>query len=306
MDSNGTISVVELNKCIYFSINKERYTPYTSFKGAFIIPEYYEEIISVKFAIDGADVHFGSVDMAKMTFKSGFYRLDISSRSYSLALGLNQPKPQINSSVTLDNLLSRNVALKNITYETGTKTVNYIYVLDNSTLWDAVVAYALKAYDKYPFIYKTNEIRINVPANAKLRSYDNNSIIEIYNGSTLSNLISHIHMRDTENNYETYNTTDEYAVSRDIIRHKQIPLDMQWLADTDKALTSRIDYSKRGTKYKGIKTLGYSGEELFDKFSYRFGSSANEGCTIHRLDISGSNNVIYTTMYEYEDAYKNR
>lgn len=305
MNSNGVISTVNLNKCIYFNVNKERYTPYTSFNGSFIINDYYEEIISIKLFIDGNAVHYGSVDMAKMTLKTGFYRLYISSRSYTLALGLNQPKPQINLSVSLSNLLSRNVALKNISYESGTKTINYIYVLDNSTLWDAVVAYALKAYNRYPYIYKTNEIRINLPSDATSRNYYNNSIIEVYNGSTLSNLISHIHMRDTEGNYETYNLINDYAVSRDIIRHKQIPLDMQWLVDTNKALTSRVDYSKRGAKFKGIKVLGYSGEELFDKFAYNFGSSRNQSCTIHKLNISGKNNVIYTTMYQYDDAYKN-
>ncbi len=302
MDSSGAISAVSLNKCIYFSLDKERYTPYTTFKGSFIIPEYYEEIISIKFLIDGNAVHYGSVDSAKMTFKTGFYRLDISSRSYTLALGLNQPKPQINSSVSLSSLLSNNVSLSNVTYETGTKTVNYIYVLENSTLWDAVVAYSLKAYNKYPYIYKTNEIRINAPTSIKSRDYNQSSIIEIYNGSTLSNLISHIHMRDTDGNYEKYNLTDNYAISRDIIRHKQIPLDRQWLADTNMALTSRINYAKRGTKYRGIKALGYSGEELFDKFKYSFNSTSNT-CNIHKLNISGSNNVIYTTMYEYFDAY---
>ena len=68
MDSSGAISAVSLNKCIYFSLDKERYTPYTTFKGSFIIPEYYEEIISIKFLIDGNAVHYGSVDSAKMTF----------------------------------------------------------------------------------------------------------------------------------------------------------------------------------------------------------------------------------------------
>lgn len=303
MDSNESVSTVTLYECIYFSVDKERYTPYTTFKGSFIIPQYYEEIISIKFIIDGVDVHYGSVDMAKMVFKEGYYRLDINSRSYTLSLGLNQPKPKINSNVSLRNILFSNVAVKNITYEGGTKTVNYIYVIDNSTLWDAVVAYSLKAYGTYPFIYKTNEVRVNPPTSVKSRDYYDNSLIEVYNGSTLSNLISDIHMKDTEDNYETYNLSDNYASVRDIVRHKQIPLDMQWLADTDMALKSRINYAKRGTKYNGIKVLGYSGEELFDNFSYYLEDKSYSNCKIHKLNISGSNNVIYTTMYHYTDAY---
>ena len=302
MSSSGTITTVNLSKCIYFSLDKERYTPYTTFKGSFIILAQYEEIISIKVFIDDINVHFGSVDMAKMSFKSDYYRLDISSRSYTLALGLNQPKPQINSNVTLDNLLSRNVTLKNVTCESGTKTLNYIYVLENSTLWDAVVAYSLKAYNKYPYIYKTNEIRIHDPQHMIIRTYENDSIIEMYNGSTLSNLVSDIHMRDTDGNYEKYNLTDSYAEERDIVRHKQIPLDRQWLADTDMALTSRIKYSKRGTKYRGIKVVGYAYEELFDRFTY-YPDRESRTCEIHKLNISGSNNCIYTTMYEYDDAY---
>lgn len=303
MNIFGGIRTVRLDKCIYFSLDKERYTPYTCFNGTFMIPEYYEEVISIKFYIDDNELHYGSVDMSKMTFKKGYYRLDISSRSYTLSLGLNQPKPQINSSVSLSNLLSRNVTLKNISCEEDTKTINYIYVLENSTLWDAVVAYSLKAYGTYPFVYKTNEIRVTVPSNAVSRDYAINSVIEKYNGSSLSNLISHIHMRDTDGNYETYNLSDNYAIFRDIIKHKQIPLDKQWLADTDKALTSRINYAKRAAKYKGMKVIGYSGEELFDKFTYKYGDQTYTNSTIHRLNISGSNNTVYTTMYQYIDAY---
>ncbi len=302
MSSDGIISKVNLNKCIYFNVNKERYTPYTSFNGSFIMSDPYEEIISIKFFIDGNVIHYGSVDSSRITLKNNCYRLDISSRSYTLALGLNQPKPQLNTNVSLSSLFSGNVQLKNITYEKDSIIVNYIYVLDNSTLWDAVVAYALKAYNRYPYIYKTNEVRVNLPTDAKTRNYNN--LIELFNGSTLSNLISHIHMRDTDGNYETYNITDDYSVSRDIIRHKQIPLDMQWLSSPDKALTTRINFAKRGTKYRGIKVLGYSGEELFDKFTYIHKSLGNQNCTIHKLNISGKNNVIYTTMYQYDDAYK--
>ncbi len=303
MDSNQSVHTVTLYECIYFSVDKERYTPYTTFRGSFIIPQYYEEIISIRFIIDGVDVHYGSVDMAKMVFKNGNYRLDINSRSYTLALGLNQPKPEINSNVTLRNIIFSNVAVKNITYEGGTKAINYIYVLDNSTLWDAVVAYSIKAYGTYPFVYKTNEVRVNAPTSVISRDYYDNSLIEVYNGSTLSNLISDIHMRDTEGNYETYNLSDIYASARDIVRHKQIPLDKQWLDYTDIALTSRIDFAKRGTKFNGIKVLGYSGEELFDEFSYYLEDTSYTNCAIHKLNITGSNNVIYTTMYHYTDAY---
>ena len=81
MSLGGSVSTVTLDKCISFSIDKERYTPYTTFKGSFIIPQYYNEIISIKFFIDSVDVHYGSVDMAKMTFKDGYYLLDINSRS---------------------------------------------------------------------------------------------------------------------------------------------------------------------------------------------------------------------------------
>ncbi len=302
MDSDGNITTERLDKCIYFNLEKERYTPYTTFKGSFIISEAYKEIISIAFGIDGEDyIHFGSVDVSKMTFKSNYYRLDIVSRSYTLALGLNQPKPQINTSVSLSNLLSRNVSLKNITCESGTKTINYIYVLENSTLWDAVVAYSLKAYGTYPFIYKTNEVRVTAPAGTT-RSYSG-SIIEKYSGSSLSNLISNIHMKDSDGNYETYNLEDSYAISREIIRHKQIPIDMQWLSDTDMALNSRINYSKRASKYIGIKVSGYLGEELFDKFTYQFNNQTLSSCAIHRLIINGSNNAVYTTMYQYLDAY---
>lgn len=294
-----------MDKCIYFTLEKERYTPYTTFKGSFIIPQNYDEIYSIKFFIDDTVVHHGSVDMAKMVFKEGFYRLDISSRSYTLALGVNQPKPQINSSVSLKSIITTNMTFNFITYENDTKTIDYIYLLENSTLWDAIVAYSLKAYNKYPYIYKTNEVRINAPTNIQSRTYNQNNIIEMYNCSTLSNMLSHVHMKDSEGNYEKYNYISGYAILRNIVRHKQIPLDMQWLSNTNMALISRSNYSRRGCKQNGIKVLGYSGEELFDQFTYTFENSTNEKCSIHKLNISGNNNVIYTTMYQYNDAYKN-
>ena len=305
MDSDGYIYIEVLDKCIFFSLDKERYTPYTTFKGSFIIPQNCEEIVSIEFFIDDVSVHYGSVDMAKMTFKEGNYRLDISSRSYTLALGLNQPIPQTNFAVSLDNLLSRNVSLANITCQDGTKTIDYIYVLENSTLWDAIVAYSLKAYGTYPFIYKTNEVRVTAPPDSISRGYDTQNIVESYNVSTLSNLISSIHMKDIDDTYNSYNLDNHYAISRDIIRHKLISLDMQWLADTNMALTSRVNFAQRGTKQNGIKVLGYDGEELFDKFTYNFEGVSNDECIIHKLNISGSNNIVYTTMYQYDDAYRN-
>ncbi len=303
MDSSGNISLADLDKCIFFSIDKERYTPYSSFNGSFITSDYYEEIISIEFFIDDYFVHYGSIDKAKMTFKEGNYRLDISSRSYTLALGLNQPTPQINPSVTLDNLLSRNVFLNNVTCEENTREVNYIYVLENSTLWDAVVAYSLKAYGTYPFVYQTNEVRVTRPQNNVSRTYGN-EVLEVYNVSTLSNLISDIHMKDTQGNYDQYNLDNPYAIERDVIRHKQIPLDMQWLSNPIIALSSRINYSQRGAKRKGIKVLGYLSEELFDEFTYYFNNEVIENCIIHKLNITGKNNIVYTTMYQYDDVYK--
>ena len=57
MNNNGVISTVRLNKCIYFNLDKERYTPYSSFSGTFIISEFYEEVISVDFYINDHELH---------------------------------------------------------------------------------------------------------------------------------------------------------------------------------------------------------------------------------------------------------
>lgn len=296
-------SIITTSDVLSFSFIKERYTPYTTLKLSCLLNKKLSNAVAIKFYIDSKLIHYGAIDTLEnnMTDRSGI--ANISTRGFSLALGLNEPTPNINSNVNLTNLLSRNVSLPNVSVQSGTTTIGYIYVLENSTLWDAVVAYSLKAYSTYPYISGTNTIRVTVPSSVKTHSYTKRECISDIHGTDFTNIISHVHMADENGNYGIYNKTNDYAVQREYIRHKQTKLDKQWLADTSGALNKSINFSMRGNRYFGIKYKGYKGEDLMDNLKFPDENLLISVMPISKIKIIGNKNGVFTTVLSYVDNY---
>ncbi|MCD8328949.1 MAG: hypothetical protein LUC25_07660 [Ruminococcus sp.] len=311
--SNITATIIEASSgssitcqdVVSLSFNKEWYTPYSTLSITLLSDTALSDSNEITLIINSKIIHDGPIYSLEAERQAdGRFQISIYSKSYTAALGVNQPIPKINSDVNLEDILTSNITLPNISCEADTDTVNYVYILDKDTLWDAIVAYSIKAYDSYPFIRGANTVRVTPPDSGySIFSYSSEVLTTSY-GTNLSNLISKINMKDFDESYETYELENTYATERDIIREKKINYDSQWLSEPEAALEKRVKYSNRATSYKAVKVLGYSGEDLFDKFTVQVdGSSFIRLKRIHRIHISANQNGIVTRLYTYFDSY---
>lgn len=291
---------------ISMTYDKEWYTPYSSLNITFLSETVLTDPNEVTVTIESKIIHNGPIyTIESQRCSDQKFLITLYSRGYTAALGVNQPIPRINSNVDLSGVLTSNITLPKISCEANTKKVNYIYILDKDTLWDAIVTYTTKAYGSYPYIRNANTVMATPPEAGYYKYTYTDEIINSSYGSNLSNLISQINMKDYDDSYETYELTNTYAIDRSIIRESKINYDRQWTADPDIALKKRICYSNRAAKYRAVKVLNYHGEDLFDKFTVRY---SNGGLfvserRIHRINITANKNGVFTKLYTYYDSY---
>lgn len=290
---------------VSMSFDKEWYTPYSSLNITFLSKTVLTDPNEVTVAMNSKIIHDGPIyTLESQKYSDGRFLITLYSRGYTAALGVNQPIPKINSNVDLNDVLTSNITLPKISCEANTKKVNYIYILDKDTLWDAVVTYTIKAYSSYPYIRNANTVMVTPPeAGYSTFTYTDDVLTTSY-GTNLSNLISQINMKDYDDSYETYELKNTYATDRSVIRETKINTDMQWISDPQIALKKRIYYSNRAAKYRAAKVEGYNGEDLFDKFTVKLNNGIFLALKrIHRIHITANKNGIFTTLYTYFDSY---
>lgn len=313
MMNNITVTIYEAstNRSISYqnvvsmSFDKEWYTPYSSLNITLLSETVLTDPNEVTVAINSKVIHDGPIyAMESQKYSDGRFLINIYSKGYTAALGVNQPIPKINSNVNLNDVLTSNIILPKITCEANTKKVNYIYILDKDTLWDAVVTYTIKAYGSYPYIRNANTVMATPPeAGYSTFTYTDSALTTSY-GTNLSNLISQINMKDYDDSYDTYELKNTYATDRSVIRETKINSDKQWLNDPETALKKRIYYSNRATKYRAVKISGYHGEDLFDKFTVKLQQGTFLALRrIHRIHITANKNGVFTKLYTYYDSY---
>ena len=106
-------------------------------------------------------------------------------------------------------------------------------------------------------------------------------------------------MKDAEGTYDVFNKNSAFAVSRELIRHKQIPLDVQYLNDPDSGLLFKLNFSRRGCQCRYVQYAGYSGEDLNDILT--FGDIHMQ--RIKKIELSGGNGSVKTFLGVYSDAF---
>lgn len=77
-------------------------------------------------------------------------------------LGQNEPEPGVWSKVSLTNIMKSYSPSSEITYESGTKTVNYVNIKEKSTLWEAIGVYAVKAYGRRAYIRGDRQVNVSL------------------------------------------------------------------------------------------------------------------------------------------------
>lgn len=288
---------------ISLNFTKERYTPYTKLSGKVWFESAPEEIKGIVLSGPDGALHVGIADSVSYQRSEGKTIVSFSSRGYTCALAHNQLTPGLYPNVTLRGILSNDISLPYVTYENMSDTTDYIFVKENDTMWDAAAAFARKLGGDYPYISGSNNVRVTRDSGTSLLSVSSEKVISEEVGQNYTRVVSHLHMKDLEGSYNTYNLTNQQAVDRQLVRHRHISFDRQWLSNPDEALRSAIDYSMRGIRYKKVRIEGYLKAELRQYASVSCQSFDITRREISRIDLSLSEKGIFTTLWFYDDSY---
>ncbi|MBQ8883097.1 MAG: hypothetical protein IJ031_00665 [Oscillospiraceae bacterium] len=287
-----------LTKCVNLQFEKERYTPYTKASGVFVCEETPDEIYKMRITLDSVGIHYGPVDSFEFYKEKGISYVKFSSRGFSMGLSQNQPKPGMNLNVNLQSLIDANITVPYVSCEQDTEVANYIFVKETSSLWDAVVALCQKTEGGYPYISGENKIMFSQPATATL-DLSAEKIVKSGSGVHLTNVISDFHMKDTEDEY-SYNYTNTVSSGYEIVRHKYINLDRQWLSDPDGGLMHKGYFSGKGIRYDFRKFVGCHFADLCEKV--KLSSSSTKA--VSRVLLEYNKNGFFTTLWFYVDNYQ--
>ena len=294
---HSATKVYSLTKCVSLSYEKERYTPYTTASGIFVCTQTPEEIYKLSIVVDGVSIHYGPVDSYEFYREKGLSLVRFSSRGFSMGLSQNQPLPGMNFNVNLQSLIDANVTVPHVTCQQDTAVANYIFVKESSSLWDAIVALCQKVEGTYPYISGQNTVMFSKPSESAL-DLSGEKVVKSGNGVHLTNVISHYHMKDTEDAY-SFNYTNQVASDFEIVRHKYINLDRQWLSDPDSGLMHKGYFSGKGIKYTFRKFAGFHFADLCRKV--KLSSSVTKEVSKIRLEYTKKG--FFTTLWFYDDDY---
>jgi len=295
-----------LNECVSLKFTKERYTPYSVFRGSFVVSEELGEAFEVEVFVNNVLIHKGLVDSCEVKKMPSHSVLTVESRGHSFALGYNEMKSGIAYELNLEGVLTQGQAVPNVSYEKPTSSVGYLFIKTHSSLWDAVVNLCLKSENNYPYIAYPNMVRFTNHANPKTLQFSSlDEIVAVADGSDLSKIVSQINMKDTEDSYDNYFATSQFAVDRGVVRRKYIDFDRQWLADLNQGLVFRLNYSVRGSVFNSVTYRGFNGEDLNDLFEISAVGVEKPLQRISKIEIFGNKGGIFTKLTAYKDAYCN-
>ncbi len=291
-----------LDKCLSFRFEQERYTPYTTFRGEFILPRDFGNISSVALNVNGNDIHKGPVDTLKISHTADGNTVTVTSRGYTAALGQNEVQPGVISDLSLGTLLGAEVEIPNITWEITLKSVNYLYVVSHTSVWDVAVNLCLKLGGDYPYITHPNHLRYSMPTETLLVApYDDGNVIDFGTELNYRNLLSEINMADTKDDPTAFSFTNNKAVALGIKREKFLSLDKRWLECETESLFYRSYYSMRGYNSSYVTYLGYCGEDINDRLRLESGEEKR----ISRILVTGNKNGVTTKLWCYKDMFNN-
>lgn len=280
-----------------FYLKKESYTPYTFFEAELVNTiRDAGDIKEIKFLANGNLIHDGICDSLDFCREKEGDVLRVKSKGFTSLLCQNQPEPGMKPNITLAEAMSE-YTIPFVTYE-RTKTLNYIYITDGSDMWDTAANFAFRLNGSYPYIEGANHVRVTL-RNSKNKLLSDKDVVKYGISYDFTKVISHYHMMDTEGTYNVFNQSSQKAIDTNIIRHKQIPLDMKYLNDPDTGLLFKLNFSQRGKRIFYVEYNGYSGEDLNDTFSYREAEEAR----IKLLEIRGGSGGVTTLLGTYTDAF---
>ncbi len=285
--------------CFYFHYVKDVYTPYVLFEGKYTSSNVESEKFSrVEFWAFSKMLHRGLVDSIDICHSDNKCVITVKSKGFTSLLCQNQPEPGMMRDVTIANILATYPDIPYVSCEES-EAVNYIYIKDGSTVWDSIVNLAFRQTGIYPYVESDNKVRITQRLPAIEFILDRRNVLATGVVDDFTKIISHIHMQDVDGSYDVFNQTNNKALERNIIRHKQIPLDRQFLYKPEDAPDYKLKFSMRGNRYHYIRYMGYNYEDLFDLVSY----NTLQNKKIHGIDVVFNGTMPITTLKMYDDEF---
>lgn len=294
--------LVTMPYCVKFTFDKDLYRCYTRAMGTFYSPApadfTADMVIKIFLRINGVVRHVGIADSVTLSPCGSGYTLSFSSRGFTLLLAQNEPYPRINQNVDLKSLIERNLDISDITCENDTPVVNYIYVKERSTIWEAVAAYAIKAMGHYPYIRSHNKVSVSYDVGNTV-SLEGVRLTAQSSALSTADLLSDVHMMDIDDTY-SYEYHDSEAGKYGIVRSRYYPLDNQWLYSPVRGLQAKTDYSRRGQKVRSLTYQGCLNEDLMDTVT---NCGAMTGMRVNAVRVTGDRRGMFTTVKAYIDGY---
>ncbi len=289
------------NNILSFTFRKEMYLAYTLLNARFMAENAdLSNIAQVLFYADEKLIHHGLLDSARLTENQAGSFFTLSSRGFTSQLCQNQIEPGLVDNISVNTLMDGYYSLPFVTHEDNSDTSSYIYIKNNSTMWDGIVNLSCKLTGIYPYIRGTNCVRITDEQSPASFTYSNDTIIESGIDEDYKTILSHFHMSDINGDFGIYYLENQSALAHNIVRHKFFELDMQFLYNPQQALDYRSKYSSRASKCCYVKYSGYNGEDLSDVMS--FGNLVN--ARICRIIIHGDGNGITTETGTFIDGFR--
>lgn len=294
---NGSETAFE--KLLSFTFRKDAYQPYTSF-GAKISADFYEpeNISEVMFFIDNRLIHHGLADNITVTTSDGSNIISVSSRSFTSMLIQNQIEYGLKTNISINSLMASFYTLPYVTHEDNSET-SYIYVKNNSNMWDGIANLSYKICGTYPYIRGTNCVRMTPVENPSEFSYLDSQLISKGVSMAGRKLMSHFHMSNINDEFGEFELEDNEVVAQNIVRHRFFELDRQFLYNPQQALEYRSKFASRAKERLFCTYSGYNGEDLSDLVTFGFAYTERVGA----VTITGSSNGVITEISTYRDKF---
>lgn len=300
--ANSTITITD--RIASFVLEKEAYTPYSQLSvtlyGTFQLAEL-GSVYRAQFFVDDTELHNGTIETLETVRKNGTSYLRLSSRGLTAMLLQNQLEPGLHPQMSLDKLMTQFYTFPaEITWEKDADTSNYLYVKENTSMWDGVANLTYKLYERYPFVCGANEVRMHLPTTYRTFYTQDTSLLSMGITVNQSRIYSDFYMADADGTYGAFHETDAKATARGIVRTKQLALDRQYLYDPQQALAFRRKFAERGLNGVFVEMNGALVVSLGDRLS---DGTLLDQAPINRIRMVGDRRGVRTRLEAYQDAF---
>ncbi|MBQ1518824.1 MAG: hypothetical protein IIZ53_03115 [Ruminococcus sp.] len=294
------MSIYEAEDILSFSFVKDAYLPYTKLSAAFLSDlGDTDDIAEAKLIINGKLIHHGCIDTFEIKKSGSIRKAYLTSSGFTSQLCRNQIEPGLKMGISLNSLMDNYCTLPYVEHENNADASNYIYIKQNTAMWDAVAALSYKLCGTYPYIRDANTVRITAFQQPETFLFDEGACLVSGVGADRKRLGSNYHMADINGEYGHYDLEDSTALGYKIVRHTYSELDMRFLYSPQQALEYRDKLDCRAMKNRYIVYSGYKGEDLWDCMKIDSENTAR----IMFIEIKGSSKGIITKTGTYTDKF---